>query len=345
MARLPRLDQPGTWHHVMNRGIARRTVFEDVRDVRYFLSRLAYAVRAGRIEVHAFCLLTTHFHLLVRSPEGLLSRAIGEAVNDYVRWFNRGRRRDGALFRGRFRSRAVESLEYRRQLVRYIDGNSVLAGLAPTPSLYPHGSARWYARRVGPPWLERRWVQSEVCTASGRSTYEPRDYATVFGEPPRPGLARVIEQRVELAGRGPDPLDDLVGAAPQRVLEWMRRKALLADGTSIDWPVCDAEDIAALVAVERDVRPTWRLQLSRVSSDGWQLIQVALLRELCGLSWSDIGARMTLSDEGASRCYRRHAQALDADADYASTTSRVAAEAIARCYRAPRATQRAIAIE
>jgi hypothetical protein len=155
----------------------------------------------------------------------------------------------------------------------------------------------------------------------------------------------VIQQRVERAVRGRDPLDDLVGAAPQRVLEWMRRKALLADGTSIDWPVCDAEDIAALVAVEREVRPTWRLQLSRVSSDGWQLVQVALLRELCGLSWSHIGARMTLSDEGASHCYRRHAQALDADADYASTTSRVAAEAVARCHGAPRATQRAIAIE
>jgi hypothetical protein len=64
----------------------------------------------------------------------------------------------------------------------------------------------------------------------------------------------------------------------------------------------DAEDIAALIAVEREARPTRRLRLSRVSSDGWQLIQVALLRELCGSSWSDVGARMTLSDEGASRC-------------------------------------------
>jgi hypothetical protein len=53
----------------MNRGISRRTVFEDVCDVRYFLSCLARAIRAGWIEVHAYCLMTTHFHLFVRSTD------------------------------------------------------------------------------------------------------------------------------------------------------------------------------------------------------------------------------------------------------------------------------------
>ena len=48
----------------MNRGIAKRTLFETERDIRFFLSRLAKAVRAGRIEIHCFCILTTHFHLL-----------------------------------------------------------------------------------------------------------------------------------------------------------------------------------------------------------------------------------------------------------------------------------------
>ena len=74
MARRNRCDTPGSWHHVVNRGIAKRPLFEDRDDIRYFLSRLAHEVRRGRIEVHAYCILTTHYHLLVRSPRGLRTR-------------------------------------------------------------------------------------------------------------------------------------------------------------------------------------------------------------------------------------------------------------------------------
>jgi len=137
MGRTPRHDGPGEWHHVMNRGIARRTVFENRRDVRFFLSRLARAVRAGWIEVHAYCVMTTQFQLLVHSKDPRLSRTMQRVLNDDVRWFNRGRKRDGPLFRGRFRSQPVDSLEYRRRLVRYIDDNPVLARLVPVPSLFP----------------------------------------------------------------------------------------------------------------------------------------------------------------------------------------------------------------
>ncbi len=70
MAQRARNDEPGSWHHVLNRGLAKRPLFEDRVDVRYFLSRLAREVRRGRLELHAWCVLTTHFHLLVRSPVG-----------------------------------------------------------------------------------------------------------------------------------------------------------------------------------------------------------------------------------------------------------------------------------
>ena len=93
----------------MNRGLARRTVFETRQDVRAFLARLALCVRRGELEVHAYCVLTTHYHLLVRS-RGKLSEGLRRVQNDYVRWFNRARRRDGPLFRGRFLSKHVGSL-------------------------------------------------------------------------------------------------------------------------------------------------------------------------------------------------------------------------------------------
>lgn len=66
----------------MNRGIARRSVFESRADVRYFLSRLARAVRRRELEVHAYCVMTTHYHLLVRSPLGRLSEGMRRIQND-----------------------------------------------------------------------------------------------------------------------------------------------------------------------------------------------------------------------------------------------------------------------
>ncbi|MCC7139029.1 MAG: transposase, partial [Planctomycetes bacterium] len=79
----------------MNRGIARRAVFETRADVRAFLCLLAVAVRRRKIEVIAFCFMTTHFHLVLRSLDGHLSETLRWVLNVYVRWFNRRRRRDG----------------------------------------------------------------------------------------------------------------------------------------------------------------------------------------------------------------------------------------------------------
>src|SRR5688572_12930314 len=62
MARAPRMDRPGAWHHVANRGLARRTLFESKADIRFFLSRVARVVRRGELEIHAYSILTTHFH-------------------------------------------------------------------------------------------------------------------------------------------------------------------------------------------------------------------------------------------------------------------------------------------
>lgn len=86
MARRPRRNAPGSWRHVVNRAIGKRPYFETRSDQRYFLSRLAREVRRSTLEVHAYCLMTTHFHLLVRSPVGeLLQRSMPLTVTTRVR--------------------------------------------------------------------------------------------------------------------------------------------------------------------------------------------------------------------------------------------------------------------
>ncbi len=92
MARRLHRDVPGAEYHVMNRGIARRTIFDSPADYRFFLSCLARAVRRGEIVVLAYALMRTHFHLFLRSL-GALSTAMRRIQLRHVRRFNRLHRR------------------------------------------------------------------------------------------------------------------------------------------------------------------------------------------------------------------------------------------------------------
>lgn len=196
MARNPRRDEPGSWHHVMNRGIAKRTVFETRSDVRYFPSRIAWAVRRGEIEVHAFVVMTTHFHPRAAAPPGRCRRPCGASRTNTSAASNRTRNRDGGLFRGRFRSKPVDSLVHRRVLVRYIDANPMAAGIAQAAHLYHYGSARAYTLEAGPVWLERSWVESVSSATIQSQSYEPRGYALAFGKPLPAGIARLVDLRI-----------------------------------------------------------------------------------------------------------------------------------------------------
>jgi hypothetical protein len=327
------VDGPDTWHHVLNRGLAKRTLFESRRDIRLFLSRLALEVRAGRIEIHAYCVLTTHFHLLVRSPEGELSAVMQHVQNEYSRWFNRGRRRDGPLYRSRFVSKPVGTLSYRKLLVRYIDANPVSAGLVTRAEDYPHGSARHYAAERGPIWLERSWVEDCVRSAARGSCYRPEDYGLVFG-PRDTGSLEVVERRIALPCHGEDPLDELLDGAVDRVRAWMRRKSELADGTAIGWPVCSVEDVGAVLESERAMRGAWELRSSRKSTDAWAQVHVALLRELCGITLAEAGLRCGRTSGHAWLMERRHRECILGDEDYATRVAELARSALRRCHRA-----------
>jgi REP element-mobilizing transposase RayT len=314
----------------MNRGIARRTLFETERDIRYFLSRVARTVRDGQLEVHAFCVLTTHFHMLVRSPSGELAQAMQRIQNEYVRWFNRSRRRDGTLYRGRYCSRPVRTLAYQHVLVRYIDANPVGAGLTPDPRLYPHGSARWYARESGPIWLERTWIESRACAIGQCDRYRPEDYALAFGGSASSKCDRLVERRLQLPATAADPLDDLLGAATERVASWLRRKAALADGTDVGLPVCDGASVHDLVSRTRRTRGAWMVQCSRRSTDAWPQVLVALQRDLCAATFAEAGVRAGVTEGGAWKLYRRHRDCIAASGGYAASVAELAKSALAQ---------------
>lgn len=148
MARLPRLTVPGYPNHVIQRGNNRQPIFASVGDYETLLTLLDTNARKFAVELHAYVLMTNHFHLLATpgTAEGLplLMQAVGRS---YVRYFNRKQARTGTLWEGRYRSTLIQADRYLLACMAYIDLNPVRAGLVVTANDYPWSSHGHYAGR------------------------------------------------------------------------------------------------------------------------------------------------------------------------------------------------------
>jgi putative transposase len=104
MARPTRIDFPGAWYHVLNRGIEKRSIFRSQHCYERFLELLSALPGRFGVKVHGYVLMPNHYHLQLETPEANLSRAIHWLNVGYSVWFNRKYRRVGPLFQGRFKA-------------------------------------------------------------------------------------------------------------------------------------------------------------------------------------------------------------------------------------------------
>ena len=145
MARLPRLTLPGHLHHVIQRGNNRQPIFIDSEDHGVMLSLLADNAQKYRVDIHAYVLMSNHFHLLLtpRTAEGLplMMQAVGRR---YVRYFNDLHGRTGTLWEGRYRSTVIEAESHLLACMAYLDLNPVRAGGATLAADYPWSSHAHY---------------------------------------------------------------------------------------------------------------------------------------------------------------------------------------------------------
>ena len=107
MARPLRIEYPGAVYHVMNRGLVWQPVFRDPTDYETFLQVVSDAHALWGIEVLAYCLMGNHYHLCLRTPTANLGRVMRHVNGLYTQRFNRAHRRDGPLFRGRYKAMVV----------------------------------------------------------------------------------------------------------------------------------------------------------------------------------------------------------------------------------------------
>lgn len=164
MARPLRVEFPGAFYHVIHRGNAGCDIFINERDRERFLEYLEEAVERYGIVVHTYCLMTTHYHMLVETPQANLSSAIKWVNVSYAAYFNRKRTRNGHLFQGRFKSILVDADEYLKPLSRYIHLNPIRASMVEEIEAYPFSSYPAFIGKVKPPkWLQTDWLLSRFC--------------------------------------------------------------------------------------------------------------------------------------------------------------------------------------
>ncbi len=130
MPRTPRLDAPGTLHHVFNRGARKERVYFDDEGYIEFLALLAQLPARFGTRVHAYALMPNHFHLILEPGPAGLGPAMQLLQGGYSRWLNARRGWDGPVWRERFRSRLIDSDIYCAHLLAYLHLNPVNAGLA-----------------------------------------------------------------------------------------------------------------------------------------------------------------------------------------------------------------------
>jgi putative transposase len=154
LPRSKRRDYEGAWHHVMNRGLARAAIFGSDEDRLIFLDSLALAGHRFGVEVHAYCLMGNHYHLLVRSRSGRLAQAMQLLSSRYTQRLNYRDGFDGPRFRGRYTSFLVNSDAQLLRVHRYIHLNPVNAGLCLRAEDWRWSSASVYLGLAPPPeWL------------------------------------------------------------------------------------------------------------------------------------------------------------------------------------------------
>ncbi len=154
MVRPLRIEYKNAWYHVMNRGLRREDIFFTRDDRNEFLALIEEIFEKYQIQTHAFCLMSNHYHLMVNTPLPNLSKAMRHLGGLYTQRFNRSHKTDGPFFRGRYKSKIVESEVYLTRLSRYIHLNPVAANMIQLPEEYEWSS---YPAVIGlthkPKWL------------------------------------------------------------------------------------------------------------------------------------------------------------------------------------------------
>lgn len=307
MPRTLRHQYPGAVYHVMARGDGGKEIFTEDDDRKAFLFRLGKVCESHGWRVHAWVLMSNHFHLLLETPEPNLVTGMKYLLGTFSQGWNARRSRRGHVFQGRYKSvpvsAAVDSPHYFRIAADYIHLNPARAGLAGGTrgklESYKWSSLADYARGKGPDWLvmDRLLGAFELAKdGRGRRAY------VAWIEARADAGGEVGDQAMKELRRGwflgeptfADRLRSLV--APGRA---RKGRIVGLDPVARSHGEAAAEELA-VQALELLAMPAAPASLSELRKGDWRKVLVAvLLREQTSVSNQWITERLAMGHTGA----------------------------------------------
>ncbi|MBF0586040.1 transposase [Prosthecochloris sp. N3] len=160
MPRGPRLDVPGTLHHVMFRGVNGKDIVLDDDDRRFFIARLGSIANVSGTPIYAWALMNNHAHLLLKSGAAGLSAFMRKLLTGYAVFFNQRHGFQGHVFQNRYKSIVCEERQYFLKLVSYIHLNPLRARLV--SSLEELDRYPWCGHAVVMGYCRQNWQDRQA---------------------------------------------------------------------------------------------------------------------------------------------------------------------------------------
>ena len=131
----------GHYYHIYNRGVNRQAIFFGERNYRFFIERLRHYFQPEWVDIAVYCLMPTHYHLLIQSHTDDFGREVMQPfVTSYTKAVNKEQGRIGPLFQGKYKANLVNSDAYLRNVTRYIHRNPIEAGYVERLTEWPYSS-------------------------------------------------------------------------------------------------------------------------------------------------------------------------------------------------------------
>jgi REP element-mobilizing transposase RayT len=312
VARPLRIEYPGAFYHVTSRGNERRTVFQSNRDREKYLSYLESAHERYGAVIHVYCLMGNHYHLLLETPRGNLSKILHYINGAYTTYFNIKRGRSGHLFQGRYKGILVDKDEYCKELSRYVHLNPVRAGMVKTPLEYPWSSYRYFVGRDRrPDWLTTEFVLGDFGGEGGRGFKKYREYVERRENKELDNPLKKVIASTFLGGK------EFIDRIKQ---EYLEKKEI------------DRRDLPALRKILRgpSLETIERAVIKRVGKGHllFKKICIYLSYEHSGLNLREIGEYFEMQRSAISQSSRRFAETIKEDKELSKVVSNIEKEGL-----------------
>ena len=177
MSRPLRIELAGGLYHVTSRGDGQEDIYSSDEDRLAWLDILGAVCKRFNWACHAWCQMPDHYHLVIETPEGNLSRGMRQLNGVYTQYVNRTHERGGHVFQGRYKAILVEKEAYLLELARYVVLNPVGAGMVKRPEQWAWSSYRAMLGRADqPPWLHTDWVLGQFGIRRSRAIEKYVDF-------------------------------------------------------------------------------------------------------------------------------------------------------------------------